>query len=347
MIQKAIIKTAEGEDLEEREAFEAMGAIMDGGASPAQIGAFLTALKMKGESVPEITGCARAMKQAALTIGPIDRPVVDTCGTGGDHKGTFNISTVAAFVAAGAGITIAKHGNRSVTSRCGSADLLEGLGIAVDLPPEVVSRAIEEVGIGFLFAPSFHPAMRHAAGPRKELGFRTIFNLLGPLTNPAGAKAQVVGVFAERWVEPLARVLGHLGGERAMVVHGSDGLDEITLYGPTAVSELNEGEVASYSIDPESLGLERADDEEAIAGGDVETNVAIARAVLDGEPGPRRDIVLANAGAAVYLGGGAATLAGGVEAAAEAIDSGAASRILERLQQFSHAATVATQEDKA
>lgn len=340
-------KACEGADLEETEAFEAMEAIMDGRATPAQIGAFLTAMKMKGESVAELTGCARAMKQASLTIGPLKRQVVDTCGTGGDQKGTFNISTVAAFVAAGAGISIAKHGNRSVTSRCGSADLLEGLGIAVDLPPDVVSRSIEELGIGFLFAPSFHPAMRHAAGPRKELGFRTIFNLLGPLINPAGAKAQLVGVFAERWVEPLAHVLARMGVERAVVVHGSDGLDEITLYGPTDVSELREGEVTCYSIEPASLGLDRADDPEAILGGDVETNVAIARAVLDGELGPRRDIVLANAGAAIYIGGGAATLAEGVEAAAESIDSGAVSRVLERLQQFSHSAVVATQGGEA
>ncbi|MFB3072054.1 MAG: anthranilate phosphoribosyltransferase [bacterium] len=345
MIQKAVTKISDGIGLEEDEAFEAMEAIMENRATPAQVGAFLTALKMKGESVAEITGCARAMKQAAITVGPFEGLLVDTCGTGGDHKGSFNISTVAAFVASGAGVKIAKHGNRSVTSRCGSADLLEGLGIAVDVPPEVAARSIEEVGIAFLFAPSFHPAMRHAAATRRELGFRTIFNLLGPLTNPAGAKAQVMGVFAERWVEPLAHVLNHLGAERALVVHGSDGLDEITIYGPTVVSELKDGEVRTYSIDPESLGLSKADDPEAIRGGDVEVNSAIAMAVLEGEPGPRREIVLANAGAAVYCGGGAETLAEGVELATEAIDSGEAARVLERLREFSLAA-MAGQEEK-
>ncbi|MFQ5893503.1 MAG: anthranilate phosphoribosyltransferase, partial [Nitrospinota bacterium] len=266
MIQKAIAKVTEGRDLDEREAYGAMEAIMGDRVTPAQVGAFLTALKMKGESVAEITGCAKAMRQAAVTIGPFEGPVVDTCGTGGDYKGTFNISTVAAFVAAGAGVRIAKHGNRSVTSRCGSADLLEGLGIAVDVPADVVARSIEEVGIGFLFAPAFHPAMRHAAGPRRELGFRTIFNLLGPLTNPAGATSQVMGVFAEGWVEPLAQVLGRLGVDLALVVHGSDGLDEITVYGPTVVSELKEGEINSYNIEPESLGLRAADDPEAVRG---------------------------------------------------------------------------------
>lgn len=338
MIQQAISKITEGIGLDESEAYKAMEAVMSGRASPVQIGSFLTALKMKGESVAEITGCAKAMRHAALTIGPFKGPLVDTCGTGGDHKGTFNISTVSAFVAAGAGIKVAKHGNRSVTSRCGSADLLEGLGVVVDLPASAVAKSIEEVGIGFLFAPSFHPAMRHAAGPRRELGFRTIFNLLGPLTNPAGAKAQLMGVFEERWVEPLAHVLGHLGVERALVVHGSDGLDEITLYGPTFAAEQRGGEVSSYQITPESLGLEGLDDPEAVGGGDVETNVAIAKAVLAGETGACREIVLANAGAAIYCSGKAETLKEGAELAAESIDSGAALRALESLKAFSQEA---------
>jgi anthranilate phosphoribosyltransferase len=332
MIQNAITKIVEDEDLDESEAYKAMEAIMSGRALPVQIGSFLTALKVKGECVAEIAGCARAMRSVALTIGPFEGPVVDTCGTGGDRKGTFNISTVSAFVAAGDGAKVAKHGNRSVTSRCGSADLLEGLGIAVDAPPELVERSVEEVGIGFLFAPSFHPAMRHASGPRRELGFRTIFNLLGPLTNPAGAKAQIMGVFDERWVEPLAHVLGRLGAERALVVHGSDGLDEITLYGPTFVAELRDGAVSKQVLEPESIGLERLEDPEAILGGDVETNVATAKAVLGGEKGPRREIVLANAGAAIYCSGRADTLVEGAKRAAASIDSGAAIGVLERLQ---------------
>lgn len=336
MIQNAINKIVEGSNLEESEAYKAMEAIMGGRASPVQIGSFLTALKVKGECVAEIAGCAKAMRNAALTIGPFEGPVVDTCGTGGDRKGTFNISTVSAFVVAGDGVKVAKHGNRSVTSRCGSADLLEGLGIVVDVPAELVERSIREVGIGFLFAPSFHPAMRHASGPRRELGFRTIFNLLGPLTNPAGARAQVMGVFDERWVEPLAQVLGRLGVERALVVHGSDGLDEITLYGPTAVAELREGAVSRYVLEPEDLGLKREEDPEAIQGGEAETNVAIARAVLRGEGGPCREIVLANAGAAVYASGRAETLAEGVERAATSIDSGAALGVLEGLQALYH-----------
>lgn len=335
MIQAAITKILEGADLDESEAYKAMEAIMGGRASPVQIGAFLTALKMKGESVAEIAGSAKAMRHAALTLGPFDGPLVDTCGTGGDHKGTFNISTTAAFVVAGAGVKVAKHGNRSVTSRCGSVDLLEGLGVAVDLPPDAVALSIEQVGIGFLFAPSFHPAMRHAAGPRRELGFRTIFNLLGPLTNPAGAKAQVMGVFDERWVEPLARVLGRLGTERALVVHGSDGLDEITLFGPTVAAELQGGEVTTQVIEPQALGLEKLQDPEAIRGGDVEANVAITRSVLRGEPGPPRQIVLANAGAAIYCAGEASSLPEGVERAATSIDSGAASEALEKLKAFS------------
>ena len=339
MIQSAITKIFEGADLDESEAYKAMEAIMEGRTSPVQIGAFLTALKMKGECVDEIAGCAKAMRHAALTIGPFDGPLVDTCGTGGDHKGTFNISTTSAFVVAGAGVKVAKHGNRSVTSRCGSADLLEGLGVTIDLPADAVALSIEEVGIGFLFAPSFHPAMRHAAVPRGELGFRTIFNLLGPLTNPAGAKAQLMGVFDERWVEPLARVLGRLGVERALVVHGSDGMDEITLFGPTAAAELKGGDVTTYVIEPETLGLKRLQDQEAILGGDVEANLAVTRSVLRGEPGPPREIVLANAGAAIYCAGEASSLQEGVERATTSIDSQAASEALEKLKAFSLMAT--------
>jgi anthranilate phosphoribosyltransferase len=335
MIKEAISKLVSGENLKETEAFEAMEEIMSGRASKAQIGGFLTALAMKGETVEEITGCARAMRKASLTIGPFDSPLVDTCGTGADRKGTFNISTASAFVTAAAGIKVAKHGNRSVTSRCGSADLLEALGLSLEVPPQLVQRSISELGIGFLFAPAFHPAMKRAAAPRRELGFRTIFNLLGPLTNPAGAKAQVVGVFDGRWVEPLAHVLMRLGVERALVVHGSDGLDEITLFGPTSVAELKDAQVTCYELVPEALGLKTCSEPEAIEGGDVARNVAIFRSVLAGEPGPCRDIVLANAAAAIYCGGGASSLAEGLERAAEAIDSGRAAHLVERLVSFS------------
>jgi anthranilate phosphoribosyltransferase len=323
-IQEAIGKLVEGRDLTEAEAEEAMKCIMSGEATKAQMGSFLTALRMKGETVEEITALARVMREFATKVRPkVDGPLVDTCGTGGDRIKTFNISTAAMFAAAGAGVRIAKHGNRSVTSRAGSADVVEAVGVRVDLSPEEVERCIEDVGIGFMFAPRFHAAMRHAMGPRREIGMRTVFNILGPLTNPAGVQAQVLGVSEAGLTEKLARVLGRLGCRRAMVVHGLDGLDEISTLGGTRISELNDGELRTFTIFPEEFGFERASPEE-IAGGGAEENARLLLRVLRGEKGPRRDIVLLNAAAAIVVGGKADGLHEGMSMAADSIDSGLA-----------------------
>ncbi|MGB9791031.1 MAG: bifunctional anthranilate synthase component II/anthranilate phosphoribosyltransferase [Thermacetogeniaceae bacterium] len=319
--------------LSEEEAEEAMGLIMSGQATPAQIASLLTALRLKGETVEEITGFARAMRARARRIRPPFNHIIDTCGTGGDQKSTFNISTTAAFVVAAAGLPVAKHGNRSVSSRCGSADVLEALGVKVDLPPEQAERCLEETGICFLFAPVFHEAMKYAVGPRREIGIRTVFNILGPLTNPAGAQLQLVGVYDPNLTGLLARVLRQLGSARAMVVHGEDGLDEITHTGKTRVSELVDGEIRSYELVPEDLGLKRGRLEE-ITGSTAEENARIVLEVLKGEPGPCRDVVLMNAGAALFVGGKADDLRDGVRLAAEAIDSGAALRKLRELVDF-------------
>ena len=331
-IQEAIAQLVAGQDLTQEQARSVMGAIMSGQTTDAQIGAYLTALRIKGETVAEIAGSAEAMREKALRVAvPPGVPVVDTCGTGGDGSGTFNISTTAAFVVAACGVTVAKHGNRSISSRCGSADLLMGLGVNIDADTALVARCLETAGIGFLFAPRHHGAMRHALGPRKELAMRTVFNLLGPLTNPAGAPNQLIGVYDPDWTEPMARVLGRLGSRCALVVHGADGLDEITTTGATRVSALGEdGEVTTYTVTPEQFGLERAQPE-ALRGGDVTDNVAITRAVLGGEPGARRDIVVLNAGAALYVAGAAVDIKTGVTLAAAALDSGAAQRKLELL----------------
>ena len=329
-IQEAIAKVIEGEDLSRGEMTDAMNQIMSGEATDAQIGAFLIALRVKGECVDEIAGAASVMREKATPIVTRHDVIVDTCGTGGDHSGTFNISTTAAFVAAGAGLCVAKHGNRSVTSQSGSADVLGALDVNIEASPETVSRCLDDVGIGFLFAISLHGAMKYAIGPRREIGARTIFNAFAPLTNPAGAKRQVIGVYSAALTETLASVLGTLGSERAFVVHGSDGLDEMTLTGPTKVSELKNGSVSTYDVSPGDFGLAQAP-ADALKGGDADYNAEITRSILNGEEGPRRDIVLLNAAAAIVAGDKARDLNEGVQVAAEVIDSGKALEKLEGL----------------
>ncbi len=333
-IRHAIAKVIEGEDLTREEAHAAMTCIMRGEATPAQIGAYLVALRMKGETVDEIVGSAQAMRESAVRIHPEvnGQPLVDTCGTGGDGRGTFNISTTAAFVVAATGRPVAKHGNRSVSSRSGSADVLAALGANLNLTPDQVRQCIEEVGIGFLFAPRFHPAMKHAIGPRRELGVRTIFNILGPLTNPAGATHQVMGVFAPHLTEPLAHVLGQLGVQAAYVVHGHGGLDELSTTGPNRVSLLRAGQVTTFDLDPADLGFRRARPDD-LRGGDATTNARITRAILAGEErGPKRDVVLLNAAAVIAAETGDWDTA--LVEVQEALDSGRALAILENFVQF-------------
>ena len=336
MIREAIAKLVTGRSLTEEEAAQTMEEIMSGGATPAQIGAFATALRLKGETVEEIAGLAAVMRARATPVRA-SRPVVDTCGTGGDGSGTFNISTAAALVAAGAGLTVAKHGNRAITSQCGSADVLETLGVNISLGPEQVGRCLDEVGVGFMFAPLYHPAMKHAAGPRREIGIRTVFNILGPLTNPAGATAQVLGVPSPDLVETLARVLVRLGSRRALVVHGEDGMDELSIGARSLVAEVRNGEVFSYSVSPEHYGLERAGRDE-LRGGTAAENAARILAILSGGDGGARRVVLLNAAAAIVAGEGAEDLREGVVLAAKSIDSGRALERLERLVAFSQRA---------
>ncbi|MGH7788955.1 MAG: anthranilate phosphoribosyltransferase [Candidatus Binatia bacterium] len=334
-IRAAIAHLTAGDDLTEADAEAVVRDIMGGSVTPAQLGAFLVALRMKGERVEEITGAARAMRVHAEHVVTA-RDVVDTCGTGGDASGTFNISTAAAFIAAGAGVAIAKHGNRAMSGRVGGADVLEALGVRIDLAPEQVKACIEEVGIGFLFAQRFHPAMRHVAAVRREIGVRTVFNLLGPLTNPAGARAQIVGVFGREWVEPLAQALSRLGSRRALVVHGEDGLDEITLTGPTLMAELRDGAVRSSRFEPASVGLATCAATD-LAGSDAPGNAVLVRAVLSGTAtAAQRDITLLNAAGAIYVAGLAASLADGVVRASASIESGAAAGKLERLIEVSN-----------
>jgi len=328
MIREAIAALVDGRSLTEAEAAAVMEEIMSGEATPAQFGAFVTALRLKGETVDEIAGMARVMREKARRVH-VEGVLLDTCGTGGDARGTFNVSTAAAFVAAGAGARVAKHGNRAMTSRCGSADVLEALGARIDLSPEQVKACLEETGVGFMFAPSFHPAMKFAAGPRREIGVRTVFNILGPLTNPAGAACQVLGVADPSLAETMALVLARLGGRRALVVHGRDGLDEMSISGPTLVCELAEGQVRQYEVTPQEVGLALSE-AASVAGGTPEENAAALREVLAGRPGPRRDIVLLNAAAGLVALERAAALAEGVALAAGAIDSGAARERLER-----------------
>jgi anthranilate phosphoribosyltransferase len=321
--------------LRSEEAREAMQAMLAGEVSPAQIAAFLVAMRMKGETVGELVGFARAMREVAARIdaGLDGEPLLDTCGTGGDGQSTFNISTIAAFVVAGAGVRVAKHGNRSISSQCGSADLLESLGVPVELPADCVGRAIREIGIGFLFAPAFHTAMKHAHTARVELKMRTVFNLLGPLTNPAGATAQLVGAPSEHAAELMAGALAELGLERGFVVHGSDGLDEITTTGPTVAFEINAGRVERRMLLPEDFGVERAD-ASALKGAGKEANTAIARAIFSGSHGAPRDIVLVNASAALVAAGKASDFREGMKMARESIDSGAAWKKVEALARF-------------
>ncbi|WP_342679363.1 anthranilate phosphoribosyltransferase [Methanofollis sp. UBA420] len=330
MIREAIVRVAGGRDLSGGEAGEVMREILCGVATPAQVGGFLAAMRMKGESVDEISAFAQAMREASLRIMPrVDGVLVDTCGTGGDGSGTFNISTAAAFVVAGAGVPVVKHGNRGATSRCGSADVLAALGVGLDLGPERAREVVEEVGIVFLYAPAYHPALGRVAGPRSELGIRTVFNLLGPLANPAGAEAQLVGVYSPALVETVAAVLKSLGVGRAMAVHGS-GIDEISTVGPTRVAELREGAVLTYDLACEDFGIPPASLSD-LAGGDAAENAAILGGVLDGEHGPARDIVLLNAAAAIYLGGRAGCLGDGLRRAKDSIDSGEARQKLDAL----------------
>jgi anthranilate phosphoribosyltransferase len=329
VIQQAVAKLIERQDLTRAEMVQVMEEIADGAATPAQAGAILVALRLKGETVDEITGAAEVMR-ARVDRVRVEREVfVDTCGTGGDGRHTFNISTGAAFAVAGAGVCVAKHGNRAVSSRAGSADVLAALGVNVDAPKDVVERAIAEVGIGFLFAPRLHPAFKAVAGIRRELGVRTIFNLLGPLANPAGARYQVMGVYEARWVPVLGGVLAALGARHAFVVHG-EGLDEITVTGMTHVCEVTDGRVERYSMLPEDLGLPRHE-LSALAGGDAADNARILREVLDGQKGAPRDAVLANAAAALVATGAARDLRHGVQVAAESIDRGAAREKLHQL----------------
>ncbi|MBI5554879.1 MAG: anthranilate phosphoribosyltransferase [Elusimicrobia bacterium] len=350
MIKEAIGKIVEKKDLSEQEAIEVMNEIMNGEATEAQIGAFITALRMKGETVEEITGCAKVMREQATPIRvannkvvDLDRDdiniepetIVDTCGTGGDRTNTFNISTASAFVVAGAGLKVAKHGNRSVSSLCGSADVIETLGINLNVPPTEVEKCLNEVGISFLFAPLLHGAMKYAAGPRKQIGIRTIFNILGPLSNPAKATAQVLGVYSEHLCEVMARVLGNLGVRRAMVVHGLDAIDEISITGPTQVAELKDDQVKSYDVFPEQFGLKSATMED-IRGGNAQKNAQIILNILKGEKGVKRDIVLLNAAAAIYVGGKVKNMERGIKIASDSIDSGKALEKLESLREYTN-----------
>ncbi len=315
-------------DLSEDEAAGAMAEIMDGEATPAQVGAFVAALRLKGETVEEIAGMARVMREHALRVVHT-APLIDTCGTGGDGSGTFNVSTAAAFIAAAAGIAVAKHGNRAASSACGSADVLEALGARIELSPEQVATCIDETGLGFMFAPAFHPAMRHAAGPRRELGVRTVFNILGPLTNPAGAQGQVLGVPSDDLVEKMASALQRLGTTHALVIHSEDGLDELSLAAPTLICEVHGTGMRTYRVTPEDAGLERSP-RASVLGGDPQQNAKTMRAVLSGVEGPMLDYTLLNAAAALVVGGKAVGLRDGVELARALVTSGAATIVLDR-----------------
>jgi anthranilate phosphoribosyltransferase len=340
VIQDALGRLLDGHDLDRDEARRVMGSIMEGGATPAQIGGFLVALRLKGETADEIAGCAEAMREHVLPVRPRRSDLVDTAGTGGDGARTFNISTAAALVAAAAGAGVAKHGNRAVSSSSGSADVLEALGFSLELPPERIERSIDELGFGFLFAPTHHPAMRHAAPVRRELAARTVFNVLGPLTNPAGARAAVVGVYAPELVPTIADVLLRLGATRAFVVHGARGIDELSPAGPNLVCEVVAGEVRRRVIDPLELGVQRSTPEE-LRGGNPEENAKTIREIFAGANGGRRDAVLLNAAGAIAAGGLAKDLLDGLGLAREALDSGLAGERLEELIAFSRAEVVA------
>jgi anthranilate phosphoribosyltransferase len=337
MIKDAIKKVVEGRDLTEVEAVEVMELIMAGDATPAQIAALITAMRIKGETVDEVAGFAKVMREKSIRIPTKCAPtaMIDTCGTGGDHSNTFNISTTSAFVVAGAGVHVAKHGNRAMSSKCGSADVLEALGVNLGLTPEQVGRCIDEVGIGFLFAPAHHPSMKHAVVPRKEIGIRTVFNILGPLTNPAGAKRQLLGVFDGALTDLMAAVLLRLGSDRAVVAHGLDGIDELSTFGPTMIAEIKDGRIETYRISPEDFGLSIAKPGDLAQGENPAESAVIVEEILSGKPGPKRDIVLLNAGAALMVAGKAESLAEGTRLAAESIDSGKASEALKDLREIS------------
>ena len=333
MIQDAIQMLVDGESLSADQASAVMNEIMTGEATPAQVGSFLTALRMKGETVDEIAGMARVMREKSLHVS-VDGPVVDTCGTGGDGSGSFNISTSAAFVVAGAGVAVAKHGNRAMSGSTGSADVLEALGVKIALSPESVARCLNEVGFGFMFAQGYHPSMRFVAGPRREIGIRTVFNILGPLTNPAGADRQVIGIADPSMADRMARVLGQLGSRKALVVHGSDGMDEITITGPSTVWQLENGEVTEFEVSPGDLGLSISS-ADSIQATSAEHSARIVRSVLAGESGPARDVVLLNAAAALVAADRADSLAAGVDLAARSIDCGDAQAKLNAVVELS------------
>jgi anthranilate phosphoribosyltransferase len=334
-MQTAIRTVIDGRHLSTEQMTEVMRTIMSGQASPAQIGGFLVGLHMKGETVEEIAAAAQVMRELAIHVEVHSPHLLDTCGTGGDAAGTFNISTAGALVAAAAGAKVAKHGNRSVSGRTGSADVLEAAGVRLELSPEQIGACIETVGVGFLFAPLHHGAMKHAIGPRREMGVRTIFNLLGPLTNPAGAPNQIMGVFAAGWVEPLAHVLKQLGSRHVMVVHSEDGLDEISIGAATQVAELKQGEVRTYRLTPEDFGLQRSS-LETLKVSTIDQSLKVILDVLAGRPGPAGDIVALNAGAGIYTAGLATSLQEGVHKARTILAEGAAARVLEQLVSFSH-----------
>lgn len=331
MIKEAITKVVEKQDLSQEEAALTMNEIMSGNATDAQIASFITALRLKGETVDEITGFTKIMREKATHL-KAKGPVIDTCGTGGDGAHTFNISTISAFIAAGAGAMVAKHGNRSVSSSCGSADCLQALGVNITADVEKVEKCLNEVGIGFLFAPLLHASMKYAIGPRREIGIRTVFNILGPMTNPANARAQLIGVYAQELTETMARVLNNLGSLHVMVVHGMDGLDEISTTGPTLATELKDGKITTYWINPTDFDISLAKPED-LKGAEADVNARLCKAILSGEKGPKRDICLLNAGAAIYVADLAKNLAEGIEKAKESIDSGAAMAKLEKLCQ--------------
>ncbi len=333
MIQDAIQLLVDGASLSAGQASAVMEQIMTGEATPAQVGSFLTALRVKGETVEEISGMARVMREKSLHVS-VDGPVVDTCGTGGDGSGSFNISTTAAFVAAGAGVAVAKHGNRAMSGSTGSADVLEALGVKIALSPESVARCLNEAGFGFMFAQGYHPSMRFVAGPRREISIRTVFNILGPLTNPAGADRQVIGIADPSMADRMARVLGQLGSRKALVVHGSDGMDEITITGPSTVWLLENGEVTQFEVNPGDLGVPTSS-ADSIRATSAEHSAQIARSVLTGESGPARDVVLLNAAAALFAAGKAASLDIGMQLAARSIDSGAAQAKLNAVAELS------------
>ncbi|MEW6102986.1 MAG: anthranilate phosphoribosyltransferase [bacterium] len=334
MIKEAISKIALQENLTQEEAYNVMGEIMDGKCTDSQIASYITALRMKGETIDEIAGSCKAMRERSVKIEAKSDIILDTCGTGGDSLHLFNISTISAFVVAGCGVVVAKHGNRSVSSQCGSADLLLGLGVNINIPKEGIERCLKEIGIGFLFAPALHPAMKYAIGPRREIGIRTIFNILGPLTNPAGARYQMLGVYDEALCETLAYVLKELKTISAIVLHGRDGSDEASISAPTKITELYEGKIRSYTIAPEEFGIKRVNISE-IKGGDSKKNVKIALEILKGNKGPKMDIILLNSAIALFVTRKASSIKEGIEMARKSILSGSALRKLEGLRKIS------------